>query len=521
MNHLHGSHNTTLVIISFIVAVVASYTMLGMTQRISASSGRQRLFWLMFGSMSMGMGIWSMHFIGMLAFLLPEPVSYDLTIVVVSVLAALAGSFIALLVVGRDDPKLQHVLTGGLLLAVGISAMHYIGMAAMQIDITYDPLYFALSIGIAVAASIAALWLSIYFRKDAGSKTEWLKLGSALIMGAAITGMHYTGMAGARFHVRDMSELSSGIILNDQWLAYFISAGTLVTLVLSIFGIFIAKRFAHKDSEIQQKSDEIYMMNQELLELNEHLEDLVAIRTEQLEKAHNEAINANMIKSQFLANMSHELRTPLNAIIGYSEMLQEEAEEQGMSVFVEDLTKISKAGNHLLTLINDILDISKIEAGKMELHIEKCSLAELIKDVMTTIRPLIEEKGNRLQTSCEEQGDFTTDVMKLRQILINLLSNANKFTETGSITFEVYKESRDHRSGYAFRVKDTGIGITQEQLEKLFQPFTQADASTTRKYGGTGLGLAISQRFSQIMGGVIQVESEFGVGTTFTCWLPS
>jgi signal transduction histidine kinase/DNA-binding response OmpR family regulator len=521
MNHLHGSHDMTLVLISYIVAAVASYTVLGMTERLAVSKGKQWWNWLIYSSVALGMGIWSMHFVGMLAFSLPVPVSYNLIIVLVSALAAMAGSFIGLLIVGRDHPKLRHILSGGLMLAVGISVMHYVGMAAMQIDITYDPFYFALSIGIAIVASIAALWLSIYFRKDEGHNTAWMKLGSALIMGAAIVGMHYTGMAGASFQLWEISELSSGTILNQQWLAYFISTGTLITLALSIVGIYISKRFAHKDSEIQQKSDEIFMMNQELRQLNEHLEELVAIRTEQLEKAHNEAIQANLIKSQFLANMSHELRTPLNAIIGYSEMLQEEAEELGEEVFAQDLAKISKAGNHLLALINDILDISKIEAGKMELHPETYSLRDLIMDVMTTIRPLVEGKGNKLQTICEEEGDITADVTKLRQILINLLSNANKFTDYGSIMFEVYKESRDHHSGYCFRVQDTGIGMTPDQLDKLFQPFTQADASTTRKYGGTGLGLAISQRFSQIMGGEIQVESEFGAGSTFTCWLPA
>ncbi|MCQ6557111.1 hybrid sensor histidine kinase/response regulator [Paenibacillus mendelii] len=249
-------------------------------------------------------------------------------------------------------------------------------------------------------------------------------------------------------------------------------------------------------------------------------EAALAERTEQLARARDEAIRASLIKSQFLANMSHELRTPLNAIIGYSEMLQEEAEDMGESVFVEDLAKISKAGNHLLALINDILDISKIEAGKMDLHPESCSLPDLIHDVMMTIRPLVESKGNHIQTTCKEEADITVDVTKLRQVLINLLSNANKFTDTGSILFEVYKEDRFNLSGYAFRVQDTGIGMTPDQLKKLFQPFTQADASTTRKYGGTGLGLAISQRFIHLMGGDIRVESEFGVGTTFTCWLP-
>jgi len=250
-------------------------------------------------------------------------------------------------------------------------------------------------------------------------------------------------------------------------------------------------------------------------------EAALAERTEQLARARDEAVKASLIKSQFLANMSHELRTPLNAIIGYSEMLQEEAEILGEPEFAEDLAKISKAGNHLLTLINDILDISKIEAGKMELFPEPCNLPDLVQDTIATIRPLVENKGNKLLVKCEHEGMITADVTKLRQILINLLSNANKFTDAGTITFKVVKASKNGRAGYNFSVQDTGIGMSPDQLDKLFQPFTQADASTTRKYGGTGLGLTISQRYSRLMGGDIRVESGLGEGTLFTCWLPA
>jgi len=246
----------------------------------------------------------------------------------------------------------------------------------------------------------------------------------------------------------------------------------------------------------------------------------LAERTEQLAKMHDEAVNANKVKSQFLANMSHELRTPLNAIIGYSEMLREEAEELGNPVLAKDLQKISKAGSHLLALINDILDISKIEAGKMELHYESCSLPELMQDVVATMRPLIEEKGNRLVHECMDQGQMLSDVLKIRQIILNLLSNANKFTDRGVITFRIAAEQRDGQDGCSIIVQDTGIGMTGEQMAKLFQPFTQADSSTTRKYGGTGLGLSISHRFIQMLGGALQVNSEPGVGTVFTCWLP-
>lgn len=251
-------------------------------------------------------------------------------------------------------------------------------------------------------------------------------------------------------------------------------------------------------------------------------EEELAERTEQLARMRDEAVNASNVKSQFLANMSHELRTPLNAIIGYSEMLREEAEELGEPIFVEDLSKISKAGNHLLALINDVLDISKIEAGKMELHYELCTLFEFIQDVLVTMEPLIDEKGNTLvfEFECEQDEQLVTDVLKMRQILLNLLSNANKFTDKGIITLKVKSCSKNGHNGYIFIVQDTGIGMSEEQMTKLFQPFTQVDSSTTRKYGGTGLGLSISHRLINMLGGKIDVHSELGVGTAFTCWLP-
>lgn len=232
---------------------------------------------------------------------------------------------------------------------------------------------------------------------------------------------------------------------------------------------------------------------------------------------------ANQSKSQFLANMSHELRTPLNAIIGYSEMLQEEAEDTGATHFVADLQKIHGAGKHLLGLINDILDLSKIEAGKMEIYLETFGIREVIQDVNSTIQPLIHKGKNQLEVRLADGvGEMRSDLTKVRQILFNLLSNASKFTEHGTITLSVERSfDVTGKEWILFRVKDSGIGMTPEQLGKLFQAFTQADASTTRKYGGTGLGLTISRRFCELMGGDIRVESEFGKGTTFSVRLPA
>lgn len=270
----------------------------------------------------------------------------------------------------------------------------------------------------------------------------------------------------------------------------------------------------------EQKTRELYSANLELKNVNNHLEELIKERTADLIRARDEAIGANQIKSQFLANMSHELRTPLNAIIGYSEMLEEEAQDLGEPAFAEDLKKIHTSGKHLLTLINDILDLSKIEAGKMDLFLEVCELDGFIRDVAATVEPLMPKNGNRLEIR-GVPGFFRTDVTKLRQIVLNLLSNASKFTENGIIRLEVESVSEWDKAGYRFRVTDTGIGLTPEQVDKLFLAFTQADPSTTRKYGGTGLGLAISQRFAAMLGGYIRVESEQGVGSTFTVWLPN
>ncbi|MDQ2703081.1 MAG: response regulator [Pseudomonadota bacterium] len=240
-----------------------------------------------------------------------------------------------------------------------------------------------------------------------------------------------------------------------------------------------------------------------------------------LVQAKAEAEAANESKSLFLANMSHELRTPLNAIIGYSELLVEEAQDIGDEAMVPDLKKIHTAGKHLLGLINEVLDLSKIEAGKMDVYVEDFDVASLIDGVVGTVKPLTDKKGNSLLVDAGDVGHMHSDVTKVRQMLFNLLSNASKFTENGDIRLLARREHAEDGDWMVFAIEDTGIGMDEEQQSRVFQPFSQADASTTRKYGGTGLGLAITRNFAEMLGGGITLRSTAGVGTTFTLRIPA
>jgi signal transduction histidine kinase len=340
-------------------------------------------------------------------------------------------------------------------------------------------------------------------------------------------------IGGLRIAVRNLLVVILGVVVGGLIIGFEVRPqSSLLTTVLAMTSIFLyisvyalhshlqSKRVVHAMKQIGEQKAQI----EEKQALIEERSDALQRSKVTAEEAKRAAEEANRAKSRFLANMSHELRTPLNAIIGYSEMLKEESADLGVTQLEPDLEKIRSAGQHLLGLINEVLDLSKIEAGKMDVFVERFDIGALLHEVVSTVQATAAAKGNTLEVRAEPGlGVMRADLTKVRQILLNLLSNASKFTDRGPIVLAVRREAGPYpeADSIEFAVQDSGIGMSAEQVGRLFQPFVQADASTTRRYGGTGLGLTITRRFCEMMGGSVRVESEPGKGTTFTVRLPA
>jgi PAS domain S-box-containing protein len=612
---LRGHYNLGLVALSVVIATVASGAALDLAGRVTAARGRAHAVWLAGGAFAMGLGIWSMHYVGMLAFSLPVPVLYDVPTVLLSLLAAIFASAVALFVVSRETLGVGRLLLSSAVMGGGIATMHYTGMAAMRMPatVTYNPIVFTLSVAIAIIVSLVALLLAFHLRADTISAADWRRFASVLVMGAAIPAMHYTGMAAARFapaaalpelrHALSISSLGTTAIAGSTFLVLALAIGTslldrrlsaqaralqaselrlqqvlaastAVTYAADIVGddfrpswvsenigrvmgydsaealaptwwadhlhpadrsrvlaelpallahgqLTAEYRFQHKDGAYYWVHDSARMQRDATgrpaevfgvwLDITERKQAEEAIR-----QARDVAEQAARARSAFVANMSHEIRTPMNAVLGLTELVldTELTLEQR-----RQLELLHHSGEGLLAILNDVLDFSKLEGAHVDLESIAFDLPKLLHSVVSLLAVRAEKK--QLEVMADLHADVPTvvrgDPTRLRQVLVNLIGNAIKFTEAGEIVLSARALERTNgEARVRFAVRDTGIGIAPGQREQVFQEFTQADVSMTRRYGGTGLGLAISRRLVGLMGGELVVVSEVGRGSEFS-----
>jgi PAS domain S-box-containing protein len=596
------SYSIALVILSVVVATIGAYVAIEIARRARAAEGRPRLLWTCGGALAMGLGIWSMHFVGMLALHIHSPVWYDVLLTLASAGAAVLGCIIAFSIFNRPTVNSWLLTLASIFMGFAIAGMHYTGMAAMRISghILYDPLIVAASVGVAIIGSFAALALTRNLIESGSAPRAWLKkAGASLLMGFAVAGMHYTGMAAALFtggpagwrptgnlvmgtyqlglvvvvssvillgiafaatqferwtitttsRFENLLDLSPQVVWfgrDDGYMTYFnpywydytglsekqtlghewIGAihpddryrvqGTLETAVREGKDYEVELRLRGKDGEYCW-----FLAKGRPGRDNSGKVDAwlgIAVDIEERKSAEQEAWAASQAKSEFLASMSHELRTPLNAIGGYAELLAMGVRGPLNAEQAQDIARIRRSQQHLLTLITDVLNFAKVDAGQTEYRMTAVPVDETLRDTESMIAPQILAKGLRYSyKSIDKSASVLADPEKMQQIVLNLLSNAVKFTEPGG-TITLSSEPRGNC--IEIRVADTGPGISAEKIDRIFDPFVQVDRRLNQPVQGVGLGLAISQDLAQAMGGQVTVQSELGEGSTFTLSLP-
>lgn len=497
-----GHYEPTLVVVSIVVAIYASYTALSLSERVRHSHGRATWWWMGGGAFAMGSGIWAMHFIGMQAFRLPFPVGYDTTITFVSWLLPVLASLLALTQINRPTPQASHFAISAVLMGLGINAMHYTGMAAMRMrpGIDYDPLLFATSVLIAIAASAGALWLAFHLRQRM-QHAKLAQVAAAIVMGGAIVGMHYTGMEAAHFAPNSIC-LEANIGITQDMLAGVVTVTALLLLT-------IATLVAVYDSRLEDRSRIL------AASLATSAERQTLYLHEQ--KARVEAERLSEMKDEFLSTLSHELRTPLNAMLGWSQLLMDGGRDERM--LQRGLQTIERNARAQSQLIEDMLDMSRLIAGKVRIEAERTWPADFIGAAVETVRPTALAKNVCLEMLIDgHAGPLNADAGRLQQVMTNLLSNAIKFTPAGGA---VRISAKRMDETIVIEVSDTGIGIAPEFLPHVFDRFRQADASSTRRHGGLGLGLSIAQQLVELQGGTLSAASPGqDAGATFTLTMP-
>lgn len=505
---LISQYDTTLVWVSVIVGMLASYTALSLAVCVKQSGKISSWLWIAGGSFAMGTGIWSMHFVGMLAFKLPIAITYDLKLTVLSWVIAAAVSGLALWQISQPKLGFGHLALSSVLVGVSINVMHFVGMSAMMIEpgIIYDPLLVAASMLIAVASAAVALWVAFFLQRR--EDQVGLRMAGSVVMGLGIAGMHYTGMASASFRVGSICA-SSGSTLALEGLALAIIIGT-----VSILAITLITSDYHARLKSRAK---LLAITQEIAEERQHLLERERHARTAAESARAEAERTNELKDEFLATLSHELRTPLNSILGWVQLLQ--IRDIQDTVVKNGLKVVERNARAQGELIEDLLDMSGIASGKIRLETEVMEPASLIRKSIDMVLPAAARKSVTVTHALDKStGTVLVDPSRFGQIVGNLLGNALKFTPSGgTVCVELSREDALIR----IKIKDSGSGIPADFLPHVFDLFRQADSSTTRRHGGLGIGLSIVKQLTELHGGKVVAESDGpGCGATFSVYLP-
>jgi signal transduction histidine kinase len=497
-------HDLRLVALAAVICLFACYTAFSLVARARLVDRRSRPLWCAAAAVVTGGGIWATHFVAMLAFRTGMPMGYDLGLTALSVVVAIGLSLLGIRIGLRDDAA----VLGGAIVGAGIASMHFTGMAALHVPAVehWDSGYVAVSIVLGIGLAAIAAWLS---RRD---PTIRGRLVAAGVLAFAICAMHFTAMAALTLEP-DPRIVVSNEVMAPQWMAVSIAEITLLIVMLGLLSALFDEHLASRAAR------EARRLHRHVAKLEATKRELEAT-TRQLQDALDAAAAGSQAKSQFLATMSHELRTPLNAIIGFAEI-------QVMQVFgplgnprYHDYARdIHRSGMHLLDLINDVLDIAKLDVGRLDLEEEEVDLASAIAECLTMVATQATTVGVDLDTDLSPTlPTVRADKRRLQQVLINLLSNAIKFTPAGG-TVRVAAARGEH--GLIVSVADTGIGIAPEDIPKALERFGQVDSRLSRTYEGAGLGLPLAKQLIELHGGTLTLDSAVGQGTTVTLTVPA